>query len=979
MGARVKRLSTIVSIPTLREAKEQFRINVKVAGEEARRVLGNLITLKQIENPEVRRIAKQIVNNQQAKLKTEVFKPTITSAEKVFKQSLPADIRELSVAEISARQTFGRKEDFQEKIGFTPADFDPTLLTAEEFKREASKITRFVQPSTGEIVRRKLRSAADITKRRIKELIEGSPSDPKGLSGFLGGERKVGDSALPPILQETDKFTVDITKPEGIRTGGTLIFTPREKTFFEKLNINPNDPSAINLKNRVTEIQGKFDQGSISEETANFQLGQASDSFTKTQLRRGLPRDLAFGAALGLISQIPVVGTVVGGALFSDLFLKRKQFKEQFKKFPLESALSTGAFLAGGLVSRGVIGGAKGKAVPELNLDNIPSVSFLSGKQKTKLVDIVGEFDNNFIINQKKGKITDTIAYDILLADGSRYRVLSYTKLDKPVGRGGIRGTQEFIGLELNPKIKGVRVGRGVVVERPEVLFGRGVQVLGSSGADTFTRVIRFKSANTKLGRLAQRVFGSGKVFNIAERSRLVGTRGGLRRRISSVQSEAKLLSVENAKGSLVKKIRQVQDKINKSKKLSLMELKSLINLGRRARGNKPFNEAEFKNAKIGSITDINVVSLLRELKIVSQSKRLAASKTLVERRTFGGIARSRPLVVAPKRIKPRPPRKSNTIAEVRQNVIKISKESKIKSATVQQLEKQVSKAVQNIKNIPSQAAQFAVSLVNKQKNAVQRTIVKTQVKLVAKAAQVLALNQLQSQVGEQARRLRGRILQSTSPLTETRTKQLESLTQKVDLRLRQIQVQKQKLSSVGRERVGRRASPVPTPKLRFTPPFTPGAKEVAGKLRRLVPVKKFRGFDVFVKSRGKFSKVNLRPIPKNKANDLGAWIVDRTTSRQWLIKQSAKTSKRPLIIAPINYAKTTARKYRAFKIRKGVRKPLKNRRIEIKTFAIDTLGEKKQLSAAREIKRLRKRAMRRVPRTRLRSTSTIRRRKNGR
>jgi len=128
-------------------------------------------------------------------------------------------------------------------------------------------------------------------------------------------------------------------------------------------------------------------------------------------------------------------------------------------------------------------------------------------------------------------------------------------------------------------------------------------------------------------------------------------------------------------------------------------------------------------------------------------------------------------------------------------------------------------------------------------------------------------------------------------------------------------------------------------------------------------------GYNVFVKrgslkglkvkrptTRGKplFQKANIRPLTKSQARDLGAFVTDRTISQTFKIKKTNKTAKKPLVKFPRNYFQITQRKWRG-KIVKGKEQPFKNRIIERRKNAIDTLGEKRQLRVGAEISRLRR------------------------
>ncbi len=200
----------------------------------------------------------------------------------------------------------------------------------------------------------------------------------------------------------------------------------------------------------------------------------------------------------------------------------------------------------------------------------------------------------------------------------------------------------------------------------------------------------------------------------------------------------------------------------------------------------------------------------------------------------------------------------------------------------------------------------------------------------------------------------------TTSQLTKTQQVQREAVRQQERQRLRQRQRgllrTAQQARQQARERLRLRAKAKP-------PKRVPKAFLFAGvkKKRPLVkPIKKIeQGYNAFVKSRGKRIKANINPLTKAKALDLSASIVDRTTSRTGIIKRANRPAKKPLVQIPRNYFRGNLKKWRG-KIVKGKEQPIKKRFIERSRFAIDTLGEKKQLSAARAIAKLKQKARRR-------------------
>ena len=189
------------------------------------------------------------------------------------------------------------------------------------------------------------------------------------------------------------------------------------------------------------------------------------------------------------------------------------------------------------------------------------------------------------------------------------------------------------------------------------------------------------------------------------------------------------------------------------------------------------------------------------------------------------------------------------------------------------------------------------------------------------------------------------------------------------------LQASKLKLEQVLKPKLILKLKPRPRPKIRFfVPPPFPGLKLRIKKKLVKVPLEK-GGYNVFVKSKGKFKKVNINPLSKKKAHDLGSWLVDRSTARTWKRKQIGFKAQPPILKVPSKYFMKTRIKYRGKKI-KGKVQPLKNLGIEKRKFAIDTPREKKQLSAARVradlLRKIGLKKPRRIP-TRLKSTKLIR------
>jgi len=296
------------------------------------------------------------------------------------------------------------------------------------------------------------------------------PKTEGGLVEALALERETERPPVFPILP-TELITFDITQPTGIET--TAVLTAREKTFFEKVGIDPKARESIELKGSFERIQSGFDQGVLTESQASVQLEEAKDKFTSVQILKGIPESAALGAVAFFLG--PIAQTALG----ADMILKRDQVITQFQRFPKESALSTGAFMAGGLVGARIRAGVRTK-VSDIKIDttNLDSATFLSGVERTRLVDTAQEVFPQVRVLIKSGKVTDTIAYEIKLKDGKVFKVIEFSKL---LDTGRI--DKQFFGFEMLEK------GRLVPPPR-EVFVGRGVGRIKGPKVELFIRAI---------------------------------------------------------------------------------------------------------------------------------------------------------------------------------------------------------------------------------------------------------------------------------------------------------------------------------------------------------------------------------------------------------------------------------------------------------------------------------------------------------
>lgn len=211
--------------------------------------------------------------------------------------------------------------------------------------------------------------------------------------------------------------------------------------------------------------------------------------------------------------------------------------------------------------------------------------------------------------------------------------------------------------------------------------------------------------------------------------------------------------------------------------------------------------------------------------------------------------------------------------------------------------------------------------------------------------------------IKQQEKQRKKLILQQRTKIT---TKQREGL----KLILKQRSISKLKLTQLLRSSF-KTTLKIKKPLLRkFRVPGAPPffiKKIVKKKVFKKIPEKISKiGYHTFVKVKGRFRRVNIIPITRTKARDLGAFVVDQSLGATFKIIKTRKIAKTPRIIVPRSYFGVTRTKYRS-PIRKGKKVPVKNLFIEKRKFRLDTLRETKKIQAARLIADLRKKAKKRI------------------
>ncbi len=133
------------------------------------------------------------------------------------------------------------------------------------------------------------------------------------------------------------------------------------------------------------------------------------------------------------------------------------------------------------------------------------------------------------------------------------------------------------------------------------------------------------------------------------------------------------------------------------------------------------------------------------------------------------------------------------------------------------------------------------------------------------------------------------------------------------------------------------------------TIPLRFGKKRISKKKKQI----KKQVFNVFVKSKKKFVRVNRRPLTKSQAKDRGSFVTDHTTANTFKLKATGRTKKPgKLTKGEAGRFIRTRKKFRQFRVKRKKKIVLKNKFIEKRGRPrIDTRGEKRGLSIAKFLK----------------------------
>jgi len=247
-----------------------------------------------------------------------------------------------------------------------------------------------------------------------------------------------------------------------------------------------------------------------------------------------------------------------------------------------------------------------------------------------------------------------------------------------------------------------------------------------------------------------------------------------------------------------------------------------------------------------------------------------------------------------------------------------------------------------------------------------------TGIKQVPALKDVVGLKEARAQKAIEATRARTTLasLLGVSTATLTGTAQLQALRtlELVTPRTGVVSRIRPRITTVPRVPPITRPRRVPPP-----PPLIPllGPPAFDDLLGRRRPTR--QGFSVSVKSRGKFRKINRKPLTRSSALGLGADFVDRSTARSFFITKSKKKGKAKNILG-------IEGTFNPFKFRRPARRSKLPREtfIERSAFAIDTPGERQGITFKGLLALERRRAVRKILRlpTRRRKRKTKKRKR---
>ncbi len=927
--------------------------------------------------------------------------------------------------------TFGQPEKFAES--FRQATGSTSFTLAIPIKRENGKLRvqdfnfRF---ENGKLVKSTPTGTALLTE---KQFLAADARRRLKAPGFTFGSTVLtplpkADIIIPQISQK--EFQGIISKggkklQELGKKATSGLETGREATlktifpFFKKESnlVNSENKRLQNefgrLNNSINNFNSKFGDKDLNEtqfkqaENQRVILDKNIEKFLNLQdkteenrTRRTNDRQRLFfeeavkSAGVGAVSLVFDIPRLVIGAVtqpiktLGDIKRGAEQFPQQFATQPATVL----GFLGGQVLSGTSIIKAPGvitRPKPKITKTDLNSQIILSGTAKEKVIRNVANLDNEFRILNDQGKITSTIAYRINTADGRSFEVIEFSK---------------SVGVGLEKELIGVREILAFEIKKPgqvgEVLVGRAGQKITGQAGQSFVDLIRFKIPKTAVGRLRQSITGrpAAKRFEILQKSKLETSKtiGGITK--ITERTEAGIVRVSNAQRSITRNALRFAEQLRKGRSiesvlgLNLSKLRSLINVERRLKGKRIFNQKEFEATFSKTLSQSELLRILDDISIVGLVKEtpIGIGLRLVGKRKvgFAGGADIKRLPEPFPKLKRKPTLEKAFVKEKvavikptikklkdkfgRFREAKLVTQDKVRGAKAPQLKAQLlikrkpsidlfPKA--EIVRLPPVSVAPSVSLALTRPltsfGSPARIVTKSATGLKSSFALIPSLKSIS------ALKLRITQLQKTRQeiIQIPRTQQTTFTVSRLVTLQKIIQLQKSKLTQLQRIKQLARLTPVK--------PITPGLPLIIipplvkeGVKKKLL-VKAFKpkgkGYNVFVRSRNKLIRANINPIAKQKALDLGAFVTDRTLSQRFKIVKTNKNAKVPKVRVPLSYFGVTRGKWRG-KIIKGKEFPIKKNIFERRKAAIDTLGEKRKLRAARLISDLKRKARRTKP-----------------
>jgi hypothetical protein len=111
----------------------------------------------------------------------------------------------------------------------------------------------------------------------------------------------------------------------------------------------------------------------------------------------------------------------------------------------------------------------------------------------------------------------------------------------------------------------------------------------------------------------------------------------------------------------------------------------------------------------------------------------------------------------------------------------------------------------------------------------------------------------------------------------------------------------------------------------------------------------KEEGYNVYAKKISKWIKLNINPITKTQAQNLGSYVTDTSLAATFQLRKTSKTAREPKLNIPKGYFRSTITKFRDYKIKGKSKIPLKDSWIEKRKHRLDTKLETKSIQAARK------------------------------